>query len=371
MANKEDIIATLRLINTPKIGAKSFFDLLGDAGSIRKALDNVLANPKLEPWTKERAEAEFDNAAKQGIKILLYSDEEYPQALKNSNVCPPLLYAKGKIDILNTNNCVAIVGSRSASINGRKIASQIAYHLAENGVCIISGMARGIDASAHKGAMYSQQQNGPTIAVLGTGVDVVYPLENQSVYDEIEQNGCIISEVPLGTKAVAANFPRRNRIVAAMANAIVVVEAGINSGSLITAKFGAEMHKMLFAVPGTPGESRTSGSNMLIKNGAILAETADDILPFLKGNKIISTEQKEILKQKVLVFENNDVNYSEQKKEPKGLVKFLTFDGTDIDELIRTTGKTPAEIAMEILELELEGVIERRAGNKIALINKS
>ena len=185
------------------------------------------------------------------------------------------------------------------------------------------------------------------------------------------QNGCIISEIPLSTQAIAANFPRRNRIVAALAEAVVVVEASINSGSLITAKFGAEMGKMLFAVPGTPGESRTGGANLLIKNGATLVESATDILPFLKGNKIISNKQKEQLKQKVLVFENNDVNYSEQKKQPDGLIGFLTVDGTDIDELIRITGKTPSVLAMEILELELEGVVERRAGNKIALINKS
>ena len=374
MASKEQIIATLRLINTYKIGAKKFYQLVENYGSVIDAVDFVSAKGKYKPWSNEQAEIELKKVEAIGAKIVLYSDDEYPAILKNYNNAPPLLYVKGNIAALNFDSSLAIVGGRSASINGRKTAAKIAKELTEKGVCVVSGMARGIDTSAHKGAMFAEGETGSTIAVLGTGLDVIYPPENKDIYEQIQQNGCIISEFPIGTKAVASQFPQRNRIVAALSDAVLVVEAGINSGSLITAQFGAEMGKTIFAVPGTPGESRSQGANYLIKNGAVLVETSADILPFLKGNKKGEKVQKKQAIQKVLVFENNDVNYSEQDDEQNAkddsLISFLTVDGVLVDELIRLTGKDASTIAMEILELELSGIAERRSGNKVALINQ-
>ncbi len=370
MANTETITAALRLINTPKIGPKSFYDLVEANGSIEKALAFLEKDEKHNPWSLEQASQELIKAKQLGIELLLYFDDDYPQMLKNLPSPPPVLYVKGRLDALNMAKNVGIVGARAASVNGRKTAARIACHLAENDVCIISGMARGIDTSAHKGAMYARDGLGVTVAVLGTGLDIIYPEENKNLFAQICTNGCAISEMPLGTLASAKQFPRRNRIIAALSEAIVVVEAGLKSGSLITAEFANEQGKTLFAVPGTPGESRAEGANMLIKKGAKLAENAADILPFLKGNKNIVRPKKTTAKQKVLVFENNDDNLSKHKNQPQSWVDFITIDGTDIDELIRISGLDAQTMAAEILEKELDGVVTRCPGNKVALIRQ-
>lgn len=370
-APADDIVAALRLINTPMVGAVTFYRLVQEHGSIQRAVVHLEQYGKHKPWSKQQALAEFENAAKLGIHILLYTDEAYPAALKDFPAAPPILYAKGNLEALQYNKALAVVGSRAASINGRKAAAHIAKDLTEAGVCIISGMARGIDAAAHKGAMFANNETGTTIAVVGTGLDIVYPAENTDLSQKIEQNGCIISELPLGSMPVAKQFPQRNRIVAALSEGVLVVEAGLKSGSLITAQFAAEQKKLIFAVPGTPGESRTQGANFLIKQGAVLVESAQDILPFLKGNKQPKKIQKITVEQKNLVFENNDVNLSEQENSTPSLADFLTVDGVAIDELIRLSGKDAAVIAMEILELEIAGLAERRAGNKVALIDQT
>ena len=369
ISSSDKIISALRLINTPKVGAKTFYRLVDEYGSIEKAVAVLEKESKHKPWTRQRAIDEISEVKRLNAQIILYTDSNYPQMLRDLSDAPPLLYVKGNLNALDYEKSLAIVGSRAASINGRKTASKIAYDLTEGGVCIISGMARGIDTAAHKGAMFAKNKSGPTIAVLGTGIDVVYPAENKEVYEQICQNGCILSEVPLGAPASTQQFPRRNRIVTALSDGVLVVEAGLKSGSLITANIAIDMQKMLFAVPGTPGESRTQGSNLLIKEGATLVENADDILPFLKGNKKVRPLQKTTAIQKILVFENNDVNYIEQKESTGSLVEFLTVGGVYIDEVIRLSGKDASIIAAEILELELEGKIERRAGNKIALID--
>ena len=370
MASRADIAAALRLINTPTVGPKKFYRLVEEQESVDGALALLERESIYKPWTLERALQEIGKAEALGVQILLYTDEAYPKMLSGNTNMPPVLYAKGRIDILQTGKSLAIVGSRAASINGRKTAAHIAKDLTESGVMIVSGMARGIDAAAHKGALYANGETGATIAVLGTGLDVIYPPENTDLYHQIEQQGCLLSEVPLGTQANALQFPRRNRIVAALSEGVLVVEAGLKSGSLITAQLALNMKKILFAVPGTPGESRAQGSNHLIKKGAVLVENADDILPFLKGNAEPPAQQKALPKQKILVFENKDVKLSNQQKSTGTLADFLTVDGIEIDELIRLTGKDAASISLEILDLEMSGLVERRAGNKIALIEQ-
>ena len=368
MANDEVIISVLRLINTQGIGAVRFHQLIDEFDTPRNALAFLEKNSKQKIWSPEEAKEELAKANKLGVKIILYTDDDYPYALRGDRSASPVLYVKGDIKTLTSfEKSIAIVGGRAASVTGRKTAAKIAMELTNENVCVISGMARGIDTSAHKGAMYGLNQTGKTIAVLGTGIDVIDPPENKEVYEQISKQGCIISEFPIGTKANISNFPRRNRIVAALSEGILVIEASNNSGSLITAQHGIDLKKTIFAVPGTPGESRTQGSNSLIKNGAILVENASDILPFLKGNKKVEQPKLEQYVQKNLVFENNDDNYIEQKNAPETLQDYLTVDGVHIDELIRLTGKTASEIAMDIIDLELRGVAERRAGNKIAL----
>ncbi len=257
------------------------------------------------------------------------------------------------------------------------MASHIAYDLTENDILVISGMARGIDCAAHKGALYAKNKQGPTIAVLGTGVDEIYPPENNDVYHQIVEQGLLVSEFPLGTAAQISNFPRRNRIIAALSAGTLVVEAGIHSGSLITAQQALEQGKEIFAVPGSPIESRSAGPNHLIKQGAILTENADDILNILSitQNKQIKNYQLEL---KGLDKPENKANISRQKiiepaivetpTEKVPLLELISYEGVDIDELLRNSGLEQADFFMQILDLEFAGKVERHAGNKVARI---
>lgn len=256
-ATDTEILARLRLINTDGIGPVTFYKLLKTCRSAENALRSL--PPKFHPAPLAAAEREISLARAKGIKILAFDNPEYPQKLRELEDAPPFLYVKGRTDILNRSPAVSVVGARNASINGRKLASRIAYDLTGAGVLIVSGMARGIDAASHKGAMYALEQNGPTVAVLGTGADIVYPAENFSLYEQIAAQGAVISEFPLGTEAQSGNFPRRNRIVSALADAVLVVEAGIHSGSLITARLALEQGRDVFAVPGSPVEARAAG----------------------------------------------------------------------------------------------------------------
>ena len=270
---------------------------------------------------------------------------------------------------------LSIVGARNATIKGRKTASRIAYELTNNGIMIVSGMARGIDAASHKGAMYAQEQNGATIAVLGTGVDVAYPQENTELYRQIVKQGVVISEFPLGTQPQSNNFPRRNRIVAALSLGTLVIEATLHSGSLITAKLALEQGKDIFAVPGTPDDPRAAGPNRLIKDGAVLVENSDDILQVLCANNTMELKAQMALplaephpvkiSPPLSIAENKPATTIEQNAK---IIDYLDYEGITVDEVIRASGKDAAEIAMALLELELDGKIVRQPGDKVALL---
>lgn len=367
MAGKSEIIDALRLINSYRVGAVTFYKWVEEYGSPESAL-RALEKIGHPTWSVAQAEQEIETCRRQGIEIILYSDDIYPPLLKCLDDFPPVLYVKGNIETLQNQRSVAIVGARGASINGCNIAFRIAADLVQKDVCIVSGMARGIDTASHQGAMSVHKDNGVTIAVLGTGVDVVYPPENKDVYENITRKGCIISEFPVGTKANASNFPRRNRIISALSQGVLVVEAGLKSGSLITADYALQMGKELFAVPGTPEASKSSGTNYLIKNGAHLVENAQDILPLIKEKSNVLPLKKIRPQQKMLVFPDNDVKLSENEAVVSPLLKLITVDGVDIDELSRESGKSAAELSAEILDLELQGIVQRRSGNRVALV---
>ncbi len=353
------LIETIQLINAEGLGPVTFYRLVGKHGSASNALKNL--PPKFSPWSIERAEEELKKASALGAKIISYQDKSYPQKLKALEDAPPLLYVLGNEKLLNHEPALSIVGARNASVNGRKTASKIAYDLTNNNVLIISGLARGIDSAAHKGAMYAKDQAGPTLAVLGCGIDIVYPLENQDLYKQIIHQGVLVSEFPLGYEPQTANFPRRNRIVSALSEGTLVVEANLKSGSLITAKRALEQKKKVFAIPGSPQDARSLGPNKLIKEGAHLVENAQDIFNILCDGKKIKIKQS--LDKPI---KNNHIpqsNFSD-------LISFLSPQGLDIDELIRVSGLSAQEVNIELLELELEGKIERQAGNKVALLRK-
>lgn len=377
---EKTLIDWLRLINTPDIGPVTFFKLLKQYGTAEKVLDQIGVRKNLYPY--QDALKELETARRQGIEIISIQDPLYPEGLRLLNDAPPLIYAKGRTELLKYPVSVSVVGSRNASVDGRKIASKIAYDLTQNNVLIVSGMARGIDAAAHKGAMYALNKNGPTIAVLGTGADVAYPLENKDIYAQISKQGLIISEYPLGTEPQTQNFPRRNRIISALSAATLVVEASLNSGSLITARLALEQGKDVFAVPGSPLDGHSAGSNKLIKDGACLTECADDILETLNfsafselnafSNKDLFSkhfEKKEDLSRKPLDKKIKTANIPEKKivTDSKPLLSLISQNGIETDELIRLSGQSAAEIMMQITELELEGCVTRVGGSKIVL----
>ncbi len=368
----EKTLDWLQLINTDGVGPITFYKLTEKFGSAAEALRNL--GDKYQKFPRQKAVEEFENARKKGIYIICRDDEYYPPNLKNIDDCPPLLYVLGNPEILKFPLSVSIVGARNASVAGRKTASKIAYDLTNSDIVVVSGMARGIDAAAHKGAMYAKNQLGPTIAVLGTGVDTVYPAENRELYEQIARQGVLISELPLGTKAQVSNFPRRNRIVSAISCATLVVEATMHSGSLITAKTALEQGREIFAVPGSPLDDRSSGPNHLIKEGAYLTESAEDIINVLSGSKhqSVKTYKNELLFDIVLDNKenNDDIPKNTKPMNQDRLLDFITPEGVYVDELIRLSGLDGAEVSLNLLEMEMSGKIVRQVGNKVALAKK-
>lgn len=378
-ANKEHIIDCLQLINSDNVGPVTFYKLLEEYGSIKAALRELPKHKKLILFPRGKAELELKLAEEKNIRLLTFEDEAYPEMLKQIEDAPPVLYVLGKPEILNSPLSLSIVGSRNATINGRKTASRIAYELTNNGVMIISGMARGIDSAAHKGAMYANNQQGTTIAVLGTGVDVIYPKENKLLYEQIALNGAVVSEFPLGTQPQSTNFPRRNRIVSALSQGTLVVEAATNSGSLITARLALEQGKDIFAIPGSPNDERASGPNKLIKDGAVLVETSDDILEILIAGskrkiKPFSHTQNPSAPKKTLTAElplekpRADTKLFAESENKTKIIDYISYVGIYVDEVIRTSGMDASAVSLELLELELGGQIVRQPGNKVARI---
>lgn len=371
MSKETELLDILQLINTAGIGPVSFYNHVKFAGSAGKALSELAKTKQICP--RSFAEEQLAETKRKNISIITYADKDYPQNLLQINDAPPVLYAIGNIELLNYPVAVSVVGARNASIAGRKTASRIAYDLTENDVLVVSGMARGIDAAAHKGALYAKNQKGPTIAVLGTGVDVIYPLENTELYNTIAKNGVLISEFPLATSAQVSNFPRRNRIISALSAGTLVVEAGLHSGSLITANLALEQGKEVFAVPGSPLENRAAGPNRLIKEGAVLTEDAQDILNVLSMHKNRLIKKQNFRLMPLDKVENN-VNIPEQKmpvsasSETSDLLSLISYEGVDIDELFRTSALPQAEFFSKLLDLEFSGKVERHTGNKVARI---
>ena len=366
----QQLIHWIQLINSDGVGPVTFYKMLNKYASAQNALNYV---EKSKLFSEKDAKAEVDKALKSDVKIITYNDKEYPKNLKMLNDAPPILYVRGRTDILNHPIGVSIVGARNASVPRRKIASKIAFDLTNNDVLVISGMARGIDAAAHKGALYAKNQQGPTVAVLGTGVDVVYPDENKDIYDQICINGAIISEYKLGTLPQTSNFPRRNRLVSALGSAVLVVDASENSGSLITAKMGLEQGKEIFAVPSSPTEGKSSGTNRLIKEGAVLTESADDILQvlsYLSSHKIktFDIDNNNLFANTLDKAKKSDnIPVKIKNSDFKSLTDIIPSEGIDIDELIRLSGQQTDKVMAQITELEIDDIIERINSNTIVL----
>ena len=373
MAAENKILDYIQLINSANIGPVTFYKLLRQYGSAEAALAALPAGRRT--FSRSAAQKEFELARRQNIRLFAFDDPEYPENLRAAEDAPPVIYVRGQINCLRQPLSLSIVGARNASLNGRKLASQISCELTSQGIMIVSGMARGIDTAAHKGAMFALNRTGSTVAVLGTGIDIAYPAENQKLCEQIAGQGAVISEFPLGTEPSAGNFPRRNRIVSALTDGTLVVEASLHSGSLITARLALEQGRDVFAVPGFPTDERSAGPNKLIKDGAFLVDNAEDILNVLSADarqKIPRTPRpvQTDLFVKPLDKESKtaDIPDTASPDRETDILSLLTPAGVYVDELIRVSGLDSAAVSLRLLELEMEGRIERQVGNKVALI---
>ena len=359
----------LRLIRTENVGPVTFYQLLEQFGSANKALEALpemarrggRAKPLNSPSISD-VKKEYDRLLKIGGDLLIASQPEYPLALAALNDAPPVLSILGNPAWLNQST-LAIVGARNASLNGKKFAAKLARDLGVQNQIIASGLARGIDTAAHEGALATG-----TIAVVAGGIDVIYPEENRKLYDQIKEQGAILAESPLGTAPKPQHFPRRNRIVSGISQGVIVVEANLKSGSLITARLAGEQGRDVFAIPGHPYDPRASGPNALIRDGAILARNADDIIEHINSfNGNAFHESPQAPATFIQPLKASDVITDDMRKS---IIDHLSFMAVPVDELIRSCHVNIGIVQTILLELELAGRLKRLPGNAVCLIEE-
>jgi DNA processing protein len=361
--DREEKIAHLRLIRTPNIGPMTFSLLLQRYGSAADALRAVPELAKrggrtLKPAPRSLAEAELAANEAAGAQLLFKGAEGYPQRLAQFDDAPAVLSTRGALHLLDRPG-VGIVGARNASINAQRLAQSLADELAGEGHAVISGLARGIDAAAHNGALA-----GGTIAVIAGGIDVHYPPENNELQDAIAETGLVVAEMPPGTQPTPRHFPIRNRIIGSLALGTVVVEAAERSGSLITARETAERGGEVMAVPGSPLDPRSAGCNHLIREGATLVRGVADILECLSRPGAADAPAPQ---------DWRDARLAPGPPESidrcrTTILEALGPEGTDIDEVIRWCDAPTATVLAAILELELAGRITRHHGSRVCLV---
>ena len=341
------------------INSKDFAGLMqtfSDPADIFKAHNKTLASigltetkiNQLKTVNWELVDKEIEWSLQDRHQIISWNDIAYPQCLKEIPSAPKILFVKGNIKLLQTPQ-LAMVGSRNPTPAGRENAYRFANFLAKTGFTITSGMALGIDAAAHYGALAATEN---TIAVIGTGIDRIYPARNQKLAYEISNKGAIISEFPLGTHAIAMNFPRRNRIISGLSSGVLIVEATLKSGSLITANYANEQNREVFAIPGSIHNPLARGSHALIRQGAKLVENAHDILEELQH--VTNIAQTDIMK--------NTTEKSKLDSQHENLLNYIDHAATPIDSLVEESGIQPHEIASMLLMLELKGFIKAVTG---------
>ncbi len=372
-----DPVDRLRLIRTEGVGPLTYRRLLARFGSIAEAIaalpDLARAGGRTAPFKlsgRADAEREMKQLQKLGGKFCFLGDAEYPEFLANTADAPPALAVLGDVKLLSARS-VGVVGARNASINGMRMAEQLAEDLAPN-LVVVSGLARGIDASAHKGAM----RTGRTIAAIAGGIDIPYPPEHDKLQAEIAENGAVVAEAPLGTAPLARHFPRRNRVIAGLSLGLVVIEAAVRSGSLITARLANEAGRELFAVPGSPLDPRCRGSNDLLRQGANLTETAADVLANLPDHPArqglardpMFLHDKSGFAEPSIPSREPDAGTAELAKARHLVPSLIGVAPVAVDWIARHCQLSTAAIQAVLLELELAGRVETLPGNRVALL---
>jgi DNA processing protein len=356
--------AWLRLARAPNVGPVTFTQLVRRFGSATAALAEV---PRLVRRgggdtaslpSDADARCEIDLLAKLGGRLIASVEPEYPPGLAALEAPPPVIAVLGHVALLG-REMIAVVGARNASALGRKLACRLAADLGAAGLVVDSGMARGIDTAAHEGALKSG-----TCAVVAGGIDIIYPPENAALYERIKAEGVIVSEMPVGQPPQTRHFPRRNRIISALARGVIVVEAAEGSGSLITANFALEQNREVFAVPGSPLDPRAKGANRLLRQGAVLTETADDVLSVLKP--ILGGGFQEPTRDLADVPPAGRPTDAQADQVRAAIEEALGPAPVSVDELIRLCGAPAAAVLMVLLELELAGRLARQPGNRVS-----
>lgn len=310
-------------------------------GELRQFVSDSIAQEIAAGPDAERTASTLEWLQRPGNYLITLADAHYPRALLETPDPPPLLYCKGHPELLN-QPALAIVGSRNATPQGEKTAEAFAQALSDHGYCIVSGLALGIDGAAHRGALLGR---AGTIAVVGTGLDIVYPARHRQLAHEIAERGAIISEFPLGTPSMAQNFPRRNRIISGLSRGCLVVEANLQSGSLITARLAAEQGREVFAIPGSIHSPVAKGCHQLIKQGAKLVDSIHDILEEL-GTVSMATQT------------------APETTENDPLLVHMGYDPVTTDTLIARSGLTSEALSSMLLVLELEGKVASLPGGR-------
>jgi DNA processing protein len=361
----EQRIDWLRLIRSPSVGPRTFRALVNHFGGARAALAALPslarrggASDAVRICSRQDAEREIALAQKLGVTFVALGEPDYPLRLQMIDDAPPLITIRGDVAAL-ARPMVGIVGSRNASGAGLKFTQMIARELGEAGFAVVSGLARGIDAAAHRASLATG-----TVAVLAGGQDRVYPPEHVSLLDAILPAGAALSEMPLGYEPRGRDFPRRNRLISGLSLGVVVVEAAKRSGSLITARFALEQGREVFAVPGSPLDPRAEGTNGLIKQGATPVTETGDVVAVLAP--II--EQKEFLLREPDASDGNAAGATEPAADERArIVSLLGPAPVQIDDLVRLSNATPAIVRMVLLELEIAGRLERHGGGLVSL----
>ncbi len=373
-----DEFARIRLLRSPGIGPVSYFQLLrrfGNAAAALEALPDLAARGggRYRAVAAERIEGEIARLQRAGAQYLFHDSPSYPRLLAALETPPPVLTWRGDLALLG-QGAVALVGARNASAGACRLSREFAAALAARGYAVVSGLARGIDAAAHVGALSGMGQGGGTIGVIASGIDVTYPPEHAALQEEVAVRGLLLAEMPPGTEPLARHFPFRNRIIAGLAAGTVVVEAAPRSGSLITARLAGEAGREIMAVPGSPLDSRSRGCNDLIREGAVLVQSAEDIAELLER---FDGPDSKMDRKTLALREPIWTGYADEGPEarfadddsPIAIAPLLGTAPVGIDELIRQSGASTGAVQMALLELELAGRLVRHAGGRVSIVN--
>ena len=361
---QQEAFARIRLLRSPNIGPVTYAQLLrrfGDARAAIEALPDLAARggSPYRPAPENRITDEVVAVKKAGARYLFHDSPDYPQLLWQMEGAPPILIVRGD-PALAARPAVAIVGARNASAGAIKLARDFGAALAEAGFTVVSGLARGIDGAAHRGALAA----GATIGVIASGIDIAYPPEHAALQEEVAERGLLMSEQPPGTEPLARHFPARNRIIAGLAAGTLVVEAAPKSGSLITARLAGEAGREVMAIPGSPLDSRAHGGNQLIRDGAVLVQSPEDVIELLSS---FDGTPRSSFREAAPAWFAPDDELAAIASGPADIAALLTTAPVGIDELIRQSADSAAAVQLALLELEIAGRLVRHAGGRVSM----